>query len=135
MFSNNHYGTSFKAVEDVAKAGKVCMLDIDMQGVKNVKKSHLKARYIFLQPPSMTELERRLRGRGTESEENVISRLNAAKEEIEYAKKFALPPDDKIIINDDLEKAYSEFKDFIFLDSAGNNCKTLSSFIINTFNL
>lgn len=110
QFSGNYYGTSIKAVEDVSITGKTCILDIDMQGVKSVKGSRLNARYLFLSPPSVEELKSRLEGRGTETPESVEKRLAAATAEMEYAKTGA---HDKVIVNDDLEKAYSEFKAFI----------------------
>ncbi|KAI9323672.1 guanylate kinase [Dichotomocladium elegans] len=112
-FSGNMYGTSIKAVEDVVKAGKVCMLDIDMQGVKLVKKTSLNPRYIFVQPPSLEILEQRLRGRGTEKEEAVQARLQAAKDELAYgAQPGAF---DRVIVNDELETAYQKLKDAIFI--------------------
>jgi len=70
-FSGNMYGTSKKAIADVSSSGRICILDIDMQGVKSVKKTDLKPRYIFVQPPSLKTLEDRLRGRGTETDESL----------------------------------------------------------------
>ncbi|KAG2233154.1 guanylate kinase [Thamnidium elegans] len=112
-FSGNMYGTSIKSVEDVVEAGKVCMLDIDMQGVQSVKKTQLNPKYIFVQPPSLEILEQRLRGRGTEKEEAVLARLEASKRELEYG---ALPGAyDHVIVNDDLETAYNSLKNAIFV--------------------
>ena len=71
-----------QAVEDVASAGKCCVLDIDVQGARLVRKSKLRAIFVFVAPPSTEELERRLRGRGTETEEQVDARMKTAKEEI-----------------------------------------------------
>ncbi|GMH54491.1 hypothetical protein TrRE_jg5498 [Triparma retinervis] len=77
----NMYGTSFEAVQRVREGGKICVLDIDIQGCKNVKKSKLNPRYCFIRPPSMEVLEDRLRDRGTETEQDVQRRLgNAGKE-------------------------------------------------------
>ena len=84
QFSGNYYGTSIKAVDDVAKANRICILDIDMQGVKLVKKAQ------------------------------IDKRIAAASAEMEYAKTGA---HDKIIVNDDLEKAYQEFKEFILAEA------------------
>jgi guanylate kinase len=64
--------------------GKVCVLDIDVQGVKQVKQTDLNPHYVFVMPPSIEELECRLRDRGTETEESLQRRLNAAKEEIAF---------------------------------------------------
>ncbi|CAI5759825.1 unnamed protein product [Candida verbasci] len=111
QFSGNYYGTTIKAVKDVADKGVICLLDIDMQGVKSVKKTDLNARFLFISPPSIEELRKRLTRRGTETDESLERRINAASDEMEYAK---LPGShDKIIINEDLDKAYEEFKKFI----------------------
>ncbi|KAI8059241.1 guanylate kinase [Gongronella butleri] len=111
-FSGNMYGTSIRAVRDVADAGRVCVLDIDMQGVISVKKTDLAPKYIFIQPPSMEILEQRLRGRGTEKEEAILARLAASKKELEYAQEPGVY--DAIIINDDLDRAYGRLKAAIF---------------------
>lgn len=110
QFSGNYYGTTIKAVKDVAEQGRICLLDIDMQGVKSVKKTDLNARYLFISPPSIEELKSRLTGRGTETEDSLQKRIAAASDEMEYAQTGA---HDKIIVNDDLDKAYAEFKKFI----------------------
>ena len=68
---SNIYGTSIAAVDKVIDEGKVCILDIDIQGVESVKKSHLKCKYLFITPPSKTDLEQRLRGRNTETEDKI----------------------------------------------------------------
>ena len=81
------YGTSKKAIADVALAKKICILDIDEQGVKNLKQTDINPLYIFIKPPSTEELESRLRGRGTESEESFQKRMATAKSAIEYAEK------------------------------------------------
>ena len=67
-FSGNQYGTSKQAVQDVLQSGKICILDIDVQGVKAVKKTDLDPKYVFIKPPSLHILEQRLRARGTETE-------------------------------------------------------------------
>jgi len=113
-FSQNMYGTSIEAVKKVTQEGKCCILDIDMQGVISVKKTDLNARFVFITPPSLEELEKRLRGRNTETEGSLQKRLEAATAELEYSK---LPGNhDQIIVNHTVEKAYSEFKEFIFKD-------------------
>ena len=100
----NYYGTSVAAVETVQKEGKICILDIDVQGVQNVKKSSLDALYIFIAPPSMEELEKRLRGRGTEKEEAIVKRLANAKGELDYGLKEGNV--DRVFTNDDLDKTF-----------------------------
>lgn len=105
----NYYGTSVAAVESVQKQGKICILDIDVQGVRNVKKSSLDAIYIFIAPPSMEELEKRLRGRGTETEEAVVKRLKNAKEELDYG--MGEGNFDQVFTNDDLDKTFESLVD------------------------
>jgi len=85
----NLYGTSKASVEAVSSAGKVCILDIDVQGAQIIKDSGALpgTRFIFISPPSHAELERRLRGRGTETEEKVQKRLANAKGEIEFSER------------------------------------------------
>lgn len=85
-FSGNRYGTSKKTIRDQTEKGKVVVLDIEMEGVKQIKGSGMEARYVFVAPPSEAELERRLRGRGTEKEESVLKRLRQAKQELEFAR-------------------------------------------------
>ena len=99
----NHYGTSFESVRDVGNQGLVCALDIDIQGVDALKKSSLAPWSTFVTVPSLTDLEvrnhptgkkhllqvlcilqERLRGRGTETEETLRTRLNNASQEIEW---------------------------------------------------
>jgi len=102
----NYYGTSVKSVESVQKQNLICLLDIDIQGAQNVKKSTLDARYLFIAPPSMEELEKRLRGRKTDSEEAMQRRLANAKGELEYGMqegKF-----DAVLVNTDLDEALRE---------------------------
>lgn len=110
-FSGNYYGTSIKAVQDVNDLGRTCILDIEMEGVKSIKKSNIPARYLFIEPPSIESLRSRLEGRGTETKESLEKRITAAAREMEYAKTGV---HDKIIINEDLDKAYKELKEFIF---------------------
>jgi guanylate kinase len=110
-FGGNRYGTSKKAIEDVMSGGKRVLLEIEMDGVKQVKQSGMDARYVFIAPPSMQILEDRLRGRKTETEDKINARIAQAKAEMEYAETGA---HDKIIVNDDLDKAYEEFEAFVW---------------------
>ncbi|SMY29535.1 unnamed protein product [Zymoseptoria tritici ST99CH_1A5] len=110
QFGSNLYGTSVQAVKDVAEKGRVCILDIEMEGVKQVKSTDLNARFIFLQPPSVEILEQRLRGRGTDKEEAIQERLKQAEKEIAYSKTPGVH--ERIVVNDDLEKAWGEFREF-----------------------
>ena len=65
------YGTSKSSVTDVLNSGKICILDIDVQGVKAVKETDLTPLLVFIKPPSLETLEERLRARGTETEESL----------------------------------------------------------------
>jgi len=77
----------------------------------NVKKTDLNARFLFIEPPSLEELEHRMRVRGTETDESMKLRLETAKKELEYASKEG--SHDKIIVNDDLDKTYEELEVFV----------------------
>ena len=116
----NLYGTSFDAVRSVQDAGKICVLDIDIQGVISVKEAaskgkirELKPLYVFIAPPSLEILEERLRGRETEKEEDVIRRLGNARKEVEYG--LVKGNFDKIVVNGVLEEAYADLKGYIDL--------------------
>ncbi|XP_035375770.1 guanylate kinase isoform X2 [Electrophorus electricus] len=107
-FSGNMYGTSKAAVQEVQGQNLICILDVDMQGVKSIKRTGLNPIYISIQPPSMDVLEKRLRERKTECEENVQKRLQAARVDMEISREPGLF--DVVIINDHLEEAYEALK-------------------------
>ncbi|CZS90231.1 probable guanylate kinase [Rhynchosporium agropyri] len=117
-FGGNRYGTSKKMIGEVTAGGRVVVLDIEMEGVKQIKNSHLSARYIFIAPPSMAELERRLRNRGTEKEESIQKRLAQAENEMAYSRVEGVH--DLIIVNEDLEEAYEKLERFIFEGAKGD---------------
>ncbi|KAL4440067.1 hypothetical protein ABPG75_003068 [Micractinium tetrahymenae] len=102
----NIYGTSVQAVQDVADSGRCCVLDIDVQGARQVRKSGLKAVFVFIAPPSLEELEHRLRGRATDSEEQITTRLRNAQEELESVKEAGLY--DYVVVNGELDEAYRQ---------------------------
>ncbi|XP_060772537.1 guanylate kinase isoform X2 [Neoarius graeffei] len=83
-FSGNMYGTSKAAVQAVQAQNLICILDIDMQGVKSIKRTNLNPIYVSIQPPTMDVLEKRLRARQTESEDSLRKRLQAALMEMEF---------------------------------------------------
>lgn len=103
-------------IEEQTAKGQVVLLDIEMEGVKQVKKTDMNARYVFIAPPSMEELENRLRGRGTETEDKIQKRLAQAKNELEYSNIPGMH--DAIIVNDDLDTAYKQLEDFVYQPSA-----------------
>lgn len=79
--------------------------------MKNVKKTNLKPRFVFIKPPRVQELERRLRARKTETDETVNNRLETAKQELEYAEREG--SHDKVIVNDDINETYAELEGYI----------------------
>ncbi|XP_064203066.1 guanylate kinase isoform X2 [Anguilla rostrata] len=110
-FSGNMYGTSKASVQDVQAKNLICILDVDIQGVKNIKKTDLNPIYVSIQPPSMQILEQRLRDRQTETEESLQKRLEAARLDMELSKEPGIF--DLVIINDNLEDAYGKLKDVL----------------------
>ncbi len=107
-FSGNHYGTKKSFVEECLKRGDNLILEIDTKGALNVKKLMPDAVLIFIAPPSMEELESRLRGRHTETEEAIQKRLASIKLEIENSKKF-----DHIVVNDTVENAVKALEEIM----------------------
>lgn len=102
---------SKESVEQVTKSGKVCVLDIDVEGVKQVKRSDLNPIYVFVKPPSMADLEQRLRDRGTETEDSLQRRLSASRNELLYGETQG--NFDLVVTNDLLETAYATLRDYI----------------------
>lgn len=93
----NYYGTPKKAIEEMVDSGKTVILKIEVEGAGNVRKIYPDAVSIFIMPPSFTELSRRLKNRGTETEEDICRRLKIAEDEMQRAKEY-----NYIVINDDL---------------------------------
>lgn len=97
-YLDNYYGTPKDYVQKQLEAGKNVVLEIEIQGAMKIKKQFPKALLLFVMPPDVAELERRLNGRGTETPEVVAKRLRRASEEAEGIEEY-----DYILINDDLE--------------------------------
>ena len=104
-FSNNFYGTPKKIVKEKIERGTNVLLEIELEGARQIRKSFPKALQIFLAPPNLAELEKRIRGRGTETEEAIRDRLEIAKRELIAKKEF-----DAVVINQDIDKAYIEIE-------------------------
>ncbi len=104
----NYYGTPKFFVEDMLKQGKRVLFDLDVFGKVNFDKVYPEATGILILPPSEEELERRLRSRGTDSEESIQTRLKNAKKEMEFAKTQGKY--EYTIVNDDLEKAADQLR-------------------------
>ena len=101
----NLYGTPLESVRSLLAEGRDVLFDIDVQGAAQLRQTLPEAVLIFILPPSLEELERRLRGRGTESEESIQKRLAYATEELAQARRFHL-----WIVNDDLERAWQNLR-------------------------
>jgi len=113
VYEGLYYGTLRSEVERIAAKGKIAVFDVDVVGGTNIKKQFGdKALAVFINPPSLQTIEQRLKQRGTDSEEIIHQRVAKAEKELGYARFF-----DKIIVNDDLDKAHEEVehivKDFI----------------------
>lgn len=102
-YIGDFYGTPKKPVLDQLDSGRDIILDIDVQGCRQVKKAMPEAITIFLIPPSLEELERRLRNRGTDSEEKMLKRLARARTELLEKESY-----DHTIVNDDVDRAARE---------------------------
>ena len=104
VYENQFYGTLKSAVEEKRKQGFHVIFDVDVVGGLNIKKYYGdEALAIFVMPPSVEELKKRLKGRGTESKESFDKRIAKAEHEMSFAKDF-----DVVIVNDDLQKAVRE---------------------------
>lgn len=99
------YGTPRKFLDAKIKLGYFPLLDVDVQGAVQLKKKYPDGIYIFLIPPTMRELARRLRERHTESPEDIKRRLKAAQKELQFANKY-----DYVVLNDDLNAAVDRVK-------------------------
>lgn len=103
-YCGNYYGTPREAVEERLEEGKNVILEIEVLGAFQVKERFPDTLLVFVIPPSLQELERRLRARGTETEEAVLARVTRAKEELTQARRY-----DYVIENDRLEDAVADF--------------------------
>ena len=104
VYENRFYGTLKAQVEKQLEAGQNVIFDVDVVGGCNIKKYYgRRALSVFIPPPSVKELRKRLKGRGTDAPEVIESRIAKAEFELGFADKF-----DTVIVNDDLEKAKAE---------------------------
>ena len=107
-YSGNFYGTPKDSVYSHMEEGKQVLLEIEVQGASQVRDIIKEAVLIFIEPPSLEELERRLRNRGTDSEEAIQKRLATARLELERKGEY-----DYVLVNDDLEEAAAELVSFV----------------------
>ncbi|MFZ2538628.1 MAG: guanylate kinase [Oscillospiraceae bacterium] len=115
-YCGNFYGTPKTAVLDRISKGENVILEIEVQGAKQIKKMYPTAVLIFIIPPSLTELKHRLIDRNTEDKETVKARLNAALDEIKFAYEC-----DYVVINDTISKAVEEIKAIISAQSCSSH--------------
>ena len=116
-YVGNYYGTPKSYVMEQMDAGKDVILEIEIQGALNVKKKFPEALLLFVTPPGAEELERRLRGRGTETEEVIRDRLRRAAEEAEYMDQY-----DYILVNDKLELCVNQMHELIQAQHLRTDC-------------
>ncbi len=127
-FCENYYGTPKDAVEQMLDNGKDVILEIDVQGALKVRSEYPEAVFVFVLPPSIEELEKRLSGRGTESREVINKRLQAALWEISNAHKY-----NYILLNDEVELAVQRFEAIITAEKArvARNAEIIKKFTEN----
>jgi guanylate kinase len=104
-FAGNAYGTPRRPVEERLAAGQPVLLEIELEGARQVRQSFPSARLLFIAPPSFAELERRIRGRGSDDAAAIQRRLERARVELEASGEF-----DAVVVNDDLEQALAELE-------------------------
>ncbi|HEY9809696.1 MAG TPA: guanylate kinase [Halomicronema sp.] len=109
-FAGNCYGTLKSQVESHINKGESVILEIELEGARQIKQSFSDCLRIFILPPNFDELEKRIRSRGQDSEEAIFKRLERAKEEIEAASEFDLQ-----IVNDDLEQTIELIEAALFM--------------------
>ena len=107
-FCGNYYGTPKKIVDDKLNSGIDVILEIEVQGAMKIKEKDLDARFIFILPPSFSELKARIVGRKTETDEVIEKRMVTAKEELLFAEKY-----DYVIMNDFVDNAVEQFESIL----------------------
>lgn len=106
---SNYYGTSKSFVRQGLELGKTLLFDLDVQGCDEIKKEFKEdSHVIFIEPPSIEELEKRLRGRATDSNETIELRVSNAKSELLRKNDY-----DSLVMNDEVERAYQELKNLV----------------------
>jgi guanylate kinase len=115
-YSGNRYGTLRGEVEKCLQSGKSLVLEIEVQGARQVRDAMAESVPMFLKPPSVEALRRRLEGRGTDDPEAIDRRLETAREELDAEAEFAY-----VVVNDDVERAAAELERIVRreLDSDG----------------
>jgi guanylate kinase len=113
-YNGNQYGTSWRAIESQLAAGRDVLLEIEIQGARQVRARRPDARFVFLLPPSQEALEARLRGRGTDSPDQIAGRLALARRELAAVREF-----DYAVVNDDLERCVESVCEIVRAEREG----------------
>lgn len=108
-FAGNFYGTPRQPITEHIRQGQVVILEIELEGARQVRHSYPEALQIFIRPPSLAELERRIRSRAQDTETAIVRRLARAAVELQAADEF-----DRQIVNDDLEQALAELENALY---------------------
>lgn len=108
VFGGNYYGTSLPAIEENLAKGIDVFLDIDWQGARQIRERLPEVRSIFILPPSVAELEKRLKGRGQDSDEVIAGRMEKAVSEISHYDEY-----DYVVVNDDFHQALADLKSIL----------------------
>jgi guanylate kinase len=116
LYNGNHYGTSWDSIDAPLAEGCDVLLEIEIQGARQVRERRDDACFIFLLPPSMKVLEDRLRGRDTESPEQIRGRLERAREELAAVRDF-----DYAVVNDDLDRCVASVMEIIRAERSGGS--------------
>ena len=119
QFADNFYGTPLNWVADELDSGTDVILEIDIQGAKQIHQHYPQTTLIFLSPPSLSALENRLKNRATETAEKLAWRLNKAKEEMEQRHIFQYE-----IVNDSVEEAVNKLADIVYAKRVGRDCSS-----------
>jgi len=114
VYNDRRYGTSHAALDEPLARGKDVLLEIEVQGAAQVRARRADARMVFLLPPSLASLAARLRGRGTDGEDEIARRLRVARREIEAAELF-----DYRVVNDDLARCVEDLRRIVRAERAG----------------
>ena len=113
-YAGNRYGTSWQAIDEPLQAGRDLLLEVEVQGARLLRARRPDARFVFLLPPSMEELERRLRGRGTDTPAAVEQRLSIVRTELAAVHDF-----DYAVVNQDLEATVAILLEIVAAERAG----------------
>ena len=128
IYCSNYYGTPSDYINKTLKQGYDVVLEVTVNGALNVMKQYSSSISIFILPPSFDELERRIKVRGTETEEVILARLHKAKSELKQIEAF-----DYIIVNDDINEAVNSFNSIIISEKlrTNRNADILNKFILD----